>query len=76
MLVSDDDFRGDTWFDGWWKYKLEKLGCNTEKEWYDVIQEWIFEHAIAPVAEEPREAVAATMLDDATGVYTGPCRIS
>ena len=79
VLVSDDDFRGDTWFDGWWKYKIEKLGCNTEKEWYDVIQEWIFEHAIAPVAEEldaqEEERAEAGFSEDMSGedyeIYCG-----
>ena len=79
VLVSDDDFRGDAWFDGWWKYKIEKLGRNTEKEWYDVIQEWIFEHAIAPVAEEldaqEEERAEAGFSEDMSGedyeIYCG-----
>ena len=79
VLVNDDDFRGDAWFDGWWKYKIEKLGGNTEKEWYDVIQEWIFEHAIAPVAEEldaqEEERAEAGFSEDMSGedyeIYCG-----
>jgi len=52
VLVSKNDYRADTWFDGWWKYKIEKLGRHTETEWYEVINDWISEYAIGPVSDE------------------------
>lgn len=52
VFVSDDDFCGDVWFDGWWKYKIEKLGCYLEVEWYEVINDWINKYVMYLVVEE------------------------
>ena len=79
VLVSGDDFRGDAWFDGWWKYKIEKLGRHSEVEWYEVILDWISEHAMYQVAEEldaqEEERTEAGYSDDMSGedyeIYCG-----
>ena len=79
VLVRDDDFRGDTWFDGWWKYKMKSLGRHSEVEWYEVILDWINEHAMYPVAEEletqKEERAEAGFSEDMSGedyeIYCG-----
>ena len=52
VLLEDGDMYGELWFEGWHKYRQEKLGNSTEEEWWQIISRWIFDHAIGPVAEE------------------------
>lgn len=32
VLVDKSDYRADAWFDGWWKYKIDRLGIDTVKK--------------------------------------------
>lgn len=52
VLVGEEDFGANAWFEGWEAYKIEKLKSNDEIKWYKVIHTWILEHAIAPVEKE------------------------
>jgi len=59
VLLEDGDFDGARWFSRWLDYRQEKLGNDTDKEWSELVKDWIDDHALTPVAIELDEAEAA-----------------
>lgn len=51
-ILIKGDFQGELWFEGWHKYRQEKLGNSTDQEWWEVVSNWVFDYALIPVGEE------------------------